>query len=125
MMEDYNLADYRIDLHRLQQMGGSLDVAGLGTGVYDGVPFEEWPATLACLQRLLDAMTVKERRDPACMGSEEIQRLAATTGTAPEEAERAVRHFKRVPDAMRRLARLSVWERIKVLTKIDRFPRAQ
>ena len=118
MAEDYTLADYRIDLHRLQQMGGDLYHAGLGTEVYEGLPFEDWPATVGCLERLLDAMTSEERRDPSRIGSVVIQRLAATTVTTCEDVERAVEHFKRVPDAMRRLAQMSMWERINFLCRL-------
>ena len=118
MAEDYTLADYRIDLYRLRQMGGDLYHAGLGTGVYEELRFEDWPATVGCLERLLDTMTTDERRDPACIDSAAIQRLAATTGTSPEATERAVMHLKRVPAAMRRLAQMSMWERIKFLCQL-------
>jgi hypothetical protein len=116
MADDYTLADYRIDLYRLRQMGGEpCAVAGLGTGVYDGLLFEDWPRVGVCLERLLDTMTPGERKYPNCIDSVAIERLADLTGMTSEEVERAIEHFRRVPDAMRRLAQMSMWERIKVL----------
>jgi signal recognition particle subunit SRP54 len=124
MAEEYTLNDYRIELHRLQQLGQEPAIAGLDTGVYAGLRVEDWPATLACIERLLDAMTPEERLQPARIGVVEIQRLAITTGTSVEEVERAVRHFKRVSDSMRRIARLSTWERIVLLCGFRRPPKA-
>jgi signal recognition particle subunit SRP54 len=117
MADDYTLADYRIDLHRIKKMGLNPALARLDTGVYEDVPFEDWPAILACLEHLLDAMTPQERRDPTRIDSGAIQRLSATTGTASKETERAVRHFQLVPDAMRRFTQKSIWERIKLLCR--------
>ena len=63
-------------------------------------------------------MTFEERRDPGLIDSVVIQRLAATTETTREDVERAVEHFKRLPDTVRRLGRMSMWERIKFLSRL-------
>ncbi len=123
MAESYTLTDYRIDLYGLRKLGIESQIAGLYTGVYDDLPIEDWPAMVECLERLLDAMTVEERRNPGRIDSSEMQRLAATTGTPAEEVARAIEHFKRVPNTMRRLAELSMWERIKVVCGLVSFPR--
>ena len=68
------------------------------------------------IQGMIDAMTKEERNNPDIIDLTRRRRIAAGSGTEPSEIKQFLNHFDQVRDLMRKMARMSIWERIKMVT---------
>jgi signal recognition particle GTPase len=71
---------------------------------------------------IIDAMTPAERADPSLIGPGQQSRIAAGSGTEVHEVRALLQHFAQIRMRVRRLATLSLWERIKVELGWSRLP---
>jgi signal recognition particle subunit SRP54 len=72
--------------------------------------------SLLRIRRMIDAMAERERRDPDDIDLNRRQRIAADSGTEPEEVEQFLEQFKQIRVLMRQLAQMNIWQRMKRLT---------
>lgn len=103
---DFTLDDFRNQLDQLDKMGG-LPASLRGTS------HEDPKETLQRIRRMIDAMSEEERRDPDCIDVSQRQRIAAESGTNPEQVEQFLQQFAKVRELMRQMAQMSVWQRLK------------
>jgi hypothetical protein len=70
-------------------------------------------------ERIAEAMTQAERRDPMQLEDARRGTLASQTGVRPEHVERLIQHFSRVRDTARIYQRMSFWKRMLLLMRDD------
>jgi signal recognition particle subunit SRP54 len=68
------------------------------------------------IQGMIDSMTRDERRNPDIIDGNRRRRIARGSGTEPHEITQLLKQFDQVRTIMRRMAKMSMWERIKMLT---------
>jgi hypothetical protein len=120
--DDYTFNDFRKQLDNFQRMGfgHQIDrVPGMAGSNPDGADPD---AALDRVRAMIDAMTADERAHPDRIDPAAASRIAAEAGTEPADVDDLVRRFGEVRVVMRRLAKLSVWERIKLVLGLSRFP---
>ena len=122
MADDFTLDDFRTQLDQLEKMGME-DVVRRMPGMAEVIPEGEDPkAALERVRRMIDAMTAEERHDPDRIDAEAGCRIAATSGTQPEEVARLLVQFERIRDLMRRMAKMSLWQRLKLVMGFGKLP---
>jgi signal recognition particle subunit SRP54 len=67
-------------------------------------------------------MTDEERKDPDSITSSSVSRIAESSGTQPREVEEFLGQFQQVRTLMRRMASMSVWERLKMVMGFGKLP---
>lgn len=91
-------------------------------GMSGMIPDGEEPETaFQRIQGIIDAMTEDERCDPDGIDLSHRQRIAAASGTEPEEVEQFLEEFKKVRKLMRQMSEMSVWQRIKLALGFERL----
>jgi hypothetical protein len=68
------------------------------------------------IQGMIDSMTKTERVNPDIIDLTRRRRIAAGSGTDPSEIKQFLNHFDQVRDLMKKMAKMSIWERIKMVT---------
>lgn len=120
--DDFTLDDFRKQLEQLEKIGPMKELLGsmpvMSEMIHDG---EEPETALRRIQGIIDAMTEDERRDPDGIDLSHRQRIAAGSGTDPEEVERFLGQFRQVQKIMRKLREMSVWQRIKFVTGFEKL----
>jgi signal recognition particle subunit SRP54 len=86
---------------------------GMGDMIPDG---EEPEDAIRRIQGMIDSMTKDERRNPDVIDISRRRRIATGSGVAPQEVKQFLQQFDQVRTIMRDLARMSIWERIKMIT---------
>ena len=114
---DFTLNDFRKQLEQLETRDGS-HVEGSMLGV-DAL--EDSKTSLLRIRDMIDSMTEEERRDPDCIDLSHRSRIAAESGAQLEEVEQFLEQFKQIRILMRRMAQMSIWERIKMATGFTKF----
>jgi signal recognition particle subunit SRP54 len=112
MSSDFTIDDLRAQL--LEIKATEVEPADpLASG--DPVEFfrEDRKTTLARVERIIAAMTAAERAQPEGIGPAERQRIAAASGSRPEEVDYFLTQFAKVRTMMRDLAGMSFWQRAK------------
>ena len=66
-------------------------------------------------------MTKSERRNPDVIDINRRRRIAAGSGTEPHEIKQFIAQFEQVRKLMRDMARMSIWERIKMMTGMSKM----
>jgi signal recognition particle subunit SRP54 len=119
---DFTLDDFRRQLDQLQRAGLKDQLGRLpGTAgmVADG---EDPDATFDRVRRMIDAMTDAERRDPDAIDADRQARIAADSGTQPDEVETFLAQFRQVRELMQQMGRMSFWQRLKLVTGFGKLP---
>jgi signal recognition particle subunit SRP54 len=62
---------------------------------------------------MIDSMTKEERRNPDLIDMSRRRRIAAGSGTEPQDVKQFLNQFQQVRTLMRQMAQMSVWDRIK------------
>jgi signal recognition particle subunit SRP54 len=119
---DFNLDDFRKQFSQLAQMGSMRDIMGAMPGMGDMIPEGEDPeAALTRIQGMIDSMTKEERRNPDLIDGNRRRRIARGSGTEPQEVNQFLKQFDQVRVVMRRMAKMSIWERIKMVGDMGRL----
>jgi signal recognition particle subunit SRP54 len=113
---DFNLNDFRDQFAKIQQMG-MRDMISRMPGMEGMIPEGEDPeAALTRIQGMIDSMTKEERRNPDVIDLSRRRRIASGSGTQPQDVKQFLNQFDQVRTLMRQMAKMSMWERIKMVT---------
>ena len=110
---DFTLDDFRMQLDQLDKRG---DMRGMTAGIPNlpgDVESEDLKEQLQRVRRMIDAMTEEERREPDCIDFSHGKRIAAESGTDPEEVEQFLKRFQQTRELMRQLTQMNIWDRLK------------
>jgi signal recognition particle subunit SRP54 len=119
---DFTLTDFRNQFAQLAKMGGMKDLVAQMPGMSDMIPEGEDPeAALKRVQGMIDSMTAEERRDPDVVDQSRRRRIAAGSGTEPHEVKQFLQQFVQVRTLMRQMAKMSIWERMKMVTGLNKM----
>jgi signal recognition particle subunit SRP54 len=70
---------------------------------------------------MIDAMTKEERRNPDIIDISRRRRIAAGSGTEPHEIKQFLGQFDQVRTLFRQMAKMSVWDRVKMVTGLGKM----
>jgi signal recognition particle subunit SRP54 len=70
---------------------------------------------------MIDSMTKEERRNPDVIEISRRRRIAAGSGTEPHEVKQFLNQFEQIRALMRQMAKMSVWERVKMVTGLNKM----
>jgi signal recognition particle subunit SRP54 len=119
---DFTLDDFKKQFAQLQKMGPMKDLLGSMPGMSEMIPEGEEPeSALKRIQGMIDSMTKEERRNPDVIDINRRRRIAAGSGTEPHEIKQFLAQFETVRDLMRKMAQMSIWERIKMVTGMGKM----
>ena len=114
---DFTLDDFRKQFEQLKKMGPMKDLLGAMPGMGDMIPEGEDPEEgMKRIQGMIDAMTKAERKNPDVIDISRRRRIAAGSGTEPHDIKQFLGQFDQVRTLMRQMARMSIWDRIKMVT---------
>jgi signal recognition particle subunit SRP54 len=118
---DFTLDDFRKQFEQLKKMGPMKDIMASMPGMGDMIPEGEDPEdAFRRIQGMIDSMTKEERRNPDVIDIGRRRRIAAGSGVEPHEIKQFLGQFDQVRDLMRKMAKMSIWERIKMVTGLGR-----
>jgi signal recognition particle subunit SRP54 len=66
-------------------------------------------------------MTKEERRNPDLIDMSRRRRIAAGSGTEPHDVKKFLVQFEQVRTLMRQMAKMSVFDRIKMVTGLNKM----
>ncbi len=119
---DFTLDDFRKQFEQLKKMGPMKDLIGSMPGMSEMIPEDEEPeAAFKRIQGMIDSMTKAERRNPDIIDINRRRRIAAGSGTEPHEIKQFLTQFEMVRTLMRKMAQMSIWERIKMVTGMGKM----
>jgi signal recognition particle subunit SRP54 len=119
---DFTLDDFRKQFEQLKKMGPMKDLIGSMPGMSEMIPEDEEPETaFKRIQGMIDSMTKEERRNPDVIDINRRRRIAAGSGTEPHEIKQFLTQFDTVRSLMRKMAQMSIWERIKMVTGMNKM----
>jgi signal recognition particle subunit SRP54 len=119
---DFNLDDFRKQFEQLKKMGPMKDVLSSMPGMGEIIPEGEDPEdAMKRIQGMIDAMTKEERRNPDLIDMSRRRRIAAGSGTEPHEVKQFLTQFEQIRTIMRQMAKMSIWERIKMVTGMGKM----
>jgi signal recognition particle subunit SRP54 len=122
MAQDFTLDDFRRQLDQVQKMGMK-DSLGRVPGLAEMIPAGEDPElSIQRVGQMIDAMTDEERSNPDLIDGDRRRRIAANSGTHPQEVEIFLAQFHEVRALMRRMASMSLWQRIKLVLGFGKLP---
>ena len=122
MAKDFTLDDFRRQLDQVQKMD-TKDQLGRLPGLSAMVPEEEErDEAFRRIRQMLDAMTDEERNNPDLITRRCRSRIAASSGTQPQDVEKFLDQFYQVRALMRQVAAMSLWQRIKMVLCFGKFP---
>lgn len=115
MNQDFTLDDFRAQFDQWRN-NGLADMIGRMPSLDGLVRAGEDPENaVRRVQQMIDAMTEDERRDPALIDLDATCRIGASAGADSAEVERLLANFTRTQTVMRRLAGMSLWQRLKLI----------
>jgi signal recognition particle subunit SRP54 len=119
---DFTLEDFREQFATLRKMGVK-QIIGMLPGM-DGMlseTDEDPEQAFRRFQGIIDSMTPEERRNPDLLDLSRRRRIAAGSGTQPHEVKKFVEQFQTVRTLMRQMMNLSLWERVKMVTGLNKM----
>jgi signal recognition particle subunit SRP54 len=120
--QDFTLDDFRRQLDQVQKTGMT-DLLGRLPGTSEMIDDDEDPVVaLKRIRQILDAMTDEERSNPDLIDSSRRSRIATSSGTHPNDVEKFLDQFGQVRALMRRMASMSLWQRMKMNTGFGNLP---
>jgi len=91
-------------------------------GMSDMIPEGEDPEhAFGRIQGMIDSMTKAERRDPDIIDIGRRRRIATGSGVEPHEIKQFINQFDQVRTIMRQMAKMSIFERIKMVTGLGKM----
>ncbi len=117
----FTLDDFKAQFAQLKKMGPMKDVLGAMPGMSEMIPEGEDPEeAFKRIQGMIDSMTKAERNNPDVIDINRRRRIAAGSGVEPHEVKGFLVQFDQVRSLMTKLAGMSVWERIKMVTGLGK-----
>jgi signal recognition particle subunit SRP54 len=117
---DFTLDDFRVQFEQMKKMGMK-DLVGRIPGMSELIPAGDDPEeAMGRIQGMIDSMTKQERRNPDIIDISRRRRIAAGSGTEPHEVKQFLNQFEQVRTLMRQMAKMSVWERVKMVTGLGK-----
>ncbi len=118
---DFSLDDFRKQFSQLKKMGPIKDIMSSMPGMGDMIPAGEDPEeSFRRIQGMIDSMTKEERRNPDIIDLNRRRRIAAGSGVEPHDIKQFLGQFQPVRDLMRKMAKMSMWERLKMVTGLSK-----
>ncbi len=118
---DLTLQDFRNQFAQLHKMGMK-DLISRMPGMSEMIPEGEDPeVALKRVQGMIDSMTAEERRNPDLIDQSRRRRIAAGAGVEPHEIKQFLAQFDQVRTLMRQMAKMSIWERMKMVTGLGKM----
>jgi signal recognition particle subunit SRP54 len=118
---DLTLQDFRNQFAQLHKMGMK-DMISRMPGMAEMIPEGEDPeVALKRVQGMIDSMTAAERKDPDLIDQSRRRRIAAGAGVEPHEIKQFIAQFDQVRTLMRQMAKMSMWERMKMVTGLGKM----
>jgi signal recognition particle subunit SRP54 len=118
---NFTLDDFRKQFETLKQMGSMRELMASMPGMSDMIPEGEDPEeAVGRIQGMIDSMTKEERRNPDVIDISRRRRIAAGSGTEPHEIKQFLVQFDQVRTLMRQISQMSIWERIKMITGLNK-----
>ncbi|NDH07358.1 signal recognition particle protein Srp54, partial [bacterium] len=119
---DFNLNDFRKQFEQISKMGSVKDIIGTMPGMSDMVPAGEDPeASMRRIRGMIDSMTLEERTNPDILDQGRRRRIAAGCGVQPHEVRQFLDHFEQMRNLMRAMAKMSIWDRLKMVTGMSKM----
>ena len=117
---EFTLDDFRKQFAQLSQMGVK-DLVSRMPGMAEMIPEGEDPEEgMKRIQGMIDSMTKEERRNPDLLDISRRRRVAAGSGVEPHEVKQFIQQFDQVRTLMRQMAKMSMWERLKMVTGLGK-----
>ena len=105
----------------MKTMGMRDVLSSMPGGMADMIPEGEDPEeAMGQLQGMVDSMTKEERRNPDIIDMSRRRRIAAGSGTEPQDVKKFVAQFGQVRTLMRQMAKMSIFDRIKMVTGLHK-----
>jgi signal recognition particle subunit SRP54 len=118
---DFTLDDFRKQFEQMKKMGPLKDIMAAMPGMSDMIPDDEDPeAGLKRIQGMVDSMTRKERADPDLIDLPRRRRIAAGSGVEPHDVKQFLGQFDQIRTLMRKMAKMSIWERMKMVSGLGK-----
>jgi signal recognition particle subunit SRP54 len=118
---DFSLEDFRAQLEQAKKMGIKNMMSHM-PGMDELIPEGEDPdESMGRLQGMLDSMTREEKRNPDLIDISRRRRIAAGSGTEPHEVKQLLTQYESARTLMRQMAKMSVFERIKMMTGLGKM----
>lgn len=118
---DLTLQDFRNQFSQLHKMGMK-DLISRMPGMGDMIPEGEDPeVALKRVQGMIDSMTAEEKRNPDLVDQSRRRRIATGAGVEPHEVKQFLGQFDQVRTLMRQMAKMSIWERMKMVTGLGKM----
>src|SRR5437588_624950 len=118
---EFTLDDFRKQFEQIAKLGMK-DVLSRMPGMSDMIPEGEDPEqAMKQIQGMIDSMTKEERRNPDLIDIGRRRRIAAGSGTDPSEIKKFIGQFDQVRTLMRQMAKMSIWERVKMVTGLGKM----
>jgi signal recognition particle subunit SRP54 len=120
---DFTLDDFRKQFEQIAKMGNMRElIASMPGGLSQMIPEGEDPEkAIKRIRGMIDSMTREERRNPDVIDINRRRRIAAGSGTEPHEIKQFLTQFEQVRGIMRQMARMSIVERIKMMTGLSKM----
>jgi len=114
---DFTLEDFRKQFQQLKKMGPMKDLLSSMPGMDQIIPEGEDPeVAFKRLQGMIDSMTKDERRNPDMIDLTRRRRIASGSGCEASDVKQFLGHFDQIRGLMKKMANMSIWERIKMVT---------
>jgi signal recognition particle subunit SRP54 len=119
---DFTLDDFKKQFAQLKKMGSMKDIMASMPGMGEMIPEGEDPEkAVSRIQGMIDSMTKEERRNPDLIDLGRRRRIATGSGTEPHEIKQFLNQFEQVRTLMRQMAKMSIWERLKMVTGLGKM----
>jgi signal recognition particle subunit SRP54 len=118
---DFTLNEFLVQFEQMQKLG-IRDVLSRVPGMNEMVPEGEDPEeALGRIKGIVHSMTKEERRNPDIVDISRRRRIAAGSGTEPHEVKQFLNQFDQMRVVMRQMAKMSIFERIKMVTGLNKM----
>jgi signal recognition particle subunit SRP54 len=118
---DFTLEDFRKQFEQLKGIGMQ-NLMGSIPGMSEMIPEGEDPeSALSRIQGMIDSMTKEERRNPDVIDINRRRRIALGSGNEPHQVKQFLNQFEQIRALMRQMAKMSIWDRIKMVTGMGRM----
>jgi signal recognition particle subunit SRP54 len=117
MEKGFTLEDFRKQIDQLKKMGPMKDLLGSLPGMSELIPEGEDPeVAFKRIQGMIDSMTRQERLNPDLIDMNRRRRIASGCGVEASDIKQFLGHFDQVRALAQKFAKMSMWERLKMMT---------
>ena len=121
---DFDFEDFLDQLKQIKRLGPITDLLGMIPGMNRMVK-EVDPRmaedSLKKTEAIINSMTRHERRKPDLLNGSRRRRIATGSGTEPHEVKQFLAQFDQVRALMRQMAKMSIFQRIKMMTGLGKM----